>query len=68
MITIVFFFSKLRRRRLEKFSSGSASKSQNATDANDKHVSTQLSNELASKIFNHSVKQQMIVFSYSMSN
>jgi hypothetical protein len=41
---------ELRRRRLERFSSGSTSKSQtstNVTDTNDKQVSTQLSNELA---------------------
>ncbi|CAF2467686.1 unnamed protein product [Rotaria sp. Silwood2] len=41
---------ELRRRRLEKFSSGSTSKSQTLTssnDVNDKQVSTQLSNELA---------------------
>jgi hypothetical protein len=47
---------KLRRRRLEKFSGESTLKTQNSNsqssssvDTNDKQVSTQLSNELASK-------------------
>ncbi|CAF0803432.1 unnamed protein product [Adineta steineri] len=41
---------ELRRRRLEKFSGGTTAKSQSSTttaDVNDKQVSTQLSNELA---------------------
>ncbi|CAF0731056.1 unnamed protein product [Rotaria sordida] len=41
---------ELRRRRLEKFSTGSTTKTQTTTssnDINDKQVSTQLSNELA---------------------
>ncbi|CAF3323770.1 unnamed protein product [Rotaria sp. Silwood1] len=41
---------ELRRRRLERFSTGSTLKSQtstNSNDVNDKQVSTQLSNELA---------------------
>ncbi|CAF3703522.1 unnamed protein product [Rotaria sordida] len=41
---------ELRRRRLEKFSTGSTTKTQTSTssnDINDKQVSTQLSNELA---------------------
>lgn len=49
----LLIFFQLRRRRLEKFSSGSTSKSQtsssNVPESNDKQVSTQLSDELASQ-------------------
>ncbi|CAF2856253.1 unnamed protein product [Rotaria sp. Silwood2] len=61
---------ELRRRRLEKFSSGSTSKSQTLTssnDVNDKQVSTQLSNELASNylilyLFNKNKNKSLFFF------